>query len=337
MSHSSSQGSTISIIVPIFNEALNIHKLYQTIDELFSGLQHNYELILVNDGSSDNSADIMDDYQSDHPHVKALHLARNFGKEIALSAGLHNASGDAAIMIDADLQHPPRYIPEFIQKWEQGADVVVGVRTETGKSSQLHHYASVLYYKILGMLSEVPVIPHATDFRLLDRQVIDEFSRFTEHNRMLRGLVDWLGYKRDYVYFAADERHAGEKTYSTRKLIKLAMNSFVSLSIVPLKFANWLGIVITALSGPFGLYMFIDKYFFDNRQHFTSASSLSVLVIFLVGIMLTSIGLVGIYIASIHNEVSNRPLYVIRHRRGRNRQNRHNQATGDHHQANPTK
>lgn len=315
MTTSLGSARTISVVVPIFNEALNVDKLYHAIDDVFSGLKHSYELILVNDGSSDDSETILDKYQRLHPHIRVLHLARNFGKEVALSAGLHHASGDAAIMIDADLQHPPRYIPDFIKKWEQGADVVVGVRTQASKEGHFHHIASVLYYKLLGLISEVPVVPHATDFRLLDRQVIDQFTQFTEHNRMLRGLIDWMGYQRDYVYFAADRRHAGKKTYSTRKLIKLAQNSVVSMSLVPLKLASWLGIITIATAGPLGAYMFIDKYFFNNHQHFTSASSLSVLVVFLVGIMLMSIGLVGIYIASIHSEVSNRPLYVIKHKR----------------------
>ena len=238
------QSPTISVIVPIYNEAPNIGKLYLAIDSVFKKIEHAYELVLVNDGSTDTSEKVLNECSHKNKHVVVLHLARNFGKEVALTAGLHHAKGDAAIMIDADLQHPPKYIPEFIKKWQAGADVVIGVRSQSGKAGHFHHLASVLYYKILSILSDVPVMPHATDFRLIDRQVIDQFGRFTERNRILRGLIDWLGFRRDYVYFAADQRNAGAKSYSTRKLIKLAVSSFVSMSMAPLKFASWLGVFI---------------------------------------------------------------------------------------------
>jgi glycosyltransferase involved in cell wall biosynthesis len=306
------QSSLISVVVPIYNEALNLPTFYDHLHTVFDNLEQKYQLIFVNDGSTDDSASILDHYSDTNQHIQVLHLSRNFGKEVALTAGLNHATGNAAIMLDADLQHPPKFIPEFISKWQNGADVVIGVRTESGKESRFHKIASVIYYKILSTLSDVPIVPHATDFRLIDRQVIDQFARFTEHNRMLRGLIDWLGFERDYVYFAAQKRHAGQAAYGTRQLIKLAMNSFVSMSLAPLKFATWLGTIIIVTAGPLGLFIAIDKFLFHNPHHFTGVAGLSVLVIFLVGIMLIGLGIIGLYIAGIHSEVSNRPLYVIR-------------------------
>jgi polyisoprenyl-phosphate glycosyltransferase len=310
-----SQAKLVSIIVPLYNELGNIEKLFTSINHEFSSLKTAYELLFVNDGSTDGSEEAINSLEQKHPQVRAIHLSRNFGKEVALSAGLKEAKGDAALMIDADMQHPPRYIPEFITKWQDGADVVVGVRSVSGKDSALHDFVSSLYYKMLNTITEVSVVPNSTDFRLLDRQVIDQFNQFSEHSRMVRGLIDWLGYKRDYVMYEEDSRNAGKATYTTRKLIRLAVASFISMSLIPLKLSIWLGAGIVFLSAPLGFYMFIDKYYFRNYGHFSGPASLSVLILFLIGITLLNIGIVGVYIASIHSEVANRPLYAIRNRR----------------------
>lgn len=306
------QQKLISIIVPVYNEGANIPRLVYALAEATKDLPYKFELVLVNDGSRDDSALVLTELTDRYKNLHALHLARNFGKEIALTAGLHHAQGDAAIMMDADLQHPPKYIPDFVAKWEQGAEVVIGVRTEDGKESLIKRLGAKVFYAIMNRIAHVRIVPHATDFRLIDRSVIGAYNQFTERNRIVRGLIDWLGFERDYVHFKADKRTHGEATYSTGKLIKLAMDSFVSMSFAPLKFSGVLGGVIIALSLPLGLFMLADKYLLGNMFDFSGPAALGTLILFLVGVTLVNLGFISLYIANIHDEVTNRPLYVVR-------------------------
>jgi dolichol-phosphate mannosyltransferase len=310
---------TLSIIVPAHNEEANIHPLYEKICEVMKPLSDTYaaEIIFVNDGSTDGTAAEIGKLSARDPRVILLDFSRNFGKEVATTAGLHHCAGDAAIMIDADLQHPPVLIPDFIAKWEEGFDVVVGIREKSRSDTWIKVAGSKLFYRILDRITETKITPNATDFRLLDRAVIDEFNRFTEINRMTRGLIDWLGFRRAYIHFHADERLHGTASYGFWKLVKLALNSFVSLSLFPLKLAGSLGIFITFLSGISGLYILLGKYVF--RWHFaltfSDAENLAIFIVFLVGILLMSIGLLSLYIANIHEEIIGRPLYIVRKKR----------------------
>jgi polyisoprenyl-phosphate glycosyltransferase len=310
----------ISIIVPMYNEALNALPFYSAVTGVMDKIEHAFELIFVNDGSSDDTQLELEKLAAKDKNVKIIDFARNFGKEIAVTAGLHESSGDAAIIIDADLQHPVAKIHEFIRAWERGAEVVVGVREGSGHyESHLKAAASKTFYKIMNKLSETDITPHSTDFRLLDRVVIDEFCRFTERNRMTRGLIDWLGFKRDYVYFTADKRHLGEASYSLRKLIGLASNSFVSNSLFPLKLAGYLGAIITIVSGLAGSFVIVEKYILGDPLsfRFSGPAILGLLTMFLVGVILACLGLIALYIANIHAESTNRPLYVVRRTRAK--------------------
>lgn len=305
----------ISLVVPVFNEEKNINLFYSEAKRVFSGIKKsNYEIIFINDGSRDNSVTEISYLQKKDKHIKLVDFSRNFGKEIATTAGLHAATGDAVIMIDADLQHPIELMPEFIEKWRSGAEVVVGVRQKYGKESIQKRLYSWLFYKILNSMAEVKVIPGATDYRLLDRVVVDEFNRFSERNRMTRGLIDWLGFRREYIYFTSSERKNGTANYSFRKLFKLAIDSFVSLSLFPLRLAGWLGIFITSIAGTLGLFMLIEDQILNDplNLNFSGPAALAVINMFLVGIILMSLGLIALYIANIHSEVINRPLYVTR-------------------------
>lgn len=307
----------ISIIVPIHNESQNIPILYSAIIKQFKKLSdYKFEVIMVDDGSRDDSIVKLQQLSNNDPRVRVLEFARNFGKEAATSAGLHAAHGDAAILIDADLQHPPKYFPEFIKRWKKGADIVVGVREYSQDESLFKRTTSKLFYKLFGMASTTEVTPHATDFRLLDRTVIDAFSQLTERGRITRGLIDWLGYRRDYIEFEAPPRMHGEAAYTVSKLVKLALDSFTAHSLLPLKVAGYLGGIIIAITAPLGLFMYIEKYLLGDPYglHFTGTAMLAVLILFLVGIILFCLGLVALYIARIHTEVMNRPLYVVRER-----------------------
>ena len=310
---------TISIIIPAYNEEKNIPLIYSELQKVFKNLQDKYifDVLFVNDGSTDKTLYEIEKLADLNSQVKYIDFSRNFGKEVATTAALNNCQGDACIMLDADLQHPIELIPEFINKWEQGFEVVVGIRNKNKSTGFMKKIGSNIFYKIINKISEVKIVPNATDFRLLDRVVIDEFNRFTETNRMARALIDWLGFKREYIYFEANKRVNGNASYSFWKLFKLALNSFISLSLVPLKLAGNLGFVITLVSGIAGLYILLGKYFFHWHlaSTFSDSENLAILILFLVGIMLISIGLMALYVANIHSEVINRPMYVIRKKR----------------------
>ncbi len=307
----------ISIIAPVYNEAAGLPKFYQELTAVINPLPATFEIVFVDDGSTDDSLKAIQKLAQKDPRVRVIALVRNFGKEIALTAGFHECRGAAAIAIDTDLQHPVGKIPEFIDRWRKGAEVVVGIRQKNSGLSWYKRFRSNLFYKTLNAISDIHIVPNTTDFRLIDRVVIDEFNRFSERNRLARGLIDWLGFTQEHVMFRANQRYRGRARYGFFKLLKLAVNSYTSLSIIPLKVAGYLGLTITFLSGLLGLFILIEKYFLDDpwSLRFSGTATLAVVLLFLVGIILICLGLVALYIANIHSEVANRPLYVIRRQR----------------------
>ncbi|MFA5358740.1 MAG: glycosyltransferase family 2 protein [Patescibacteria group bacterium] len=308
----------ISIVIPLYNEAGNLEKLYSDLKDVLAKISCscNYEIIFVDDGSTDGSTEMVLRFAANDRAVKVIEFSRNFGKELAITAGVNNCEGDACIIMDADLQHPIGLIPEFVKKWEAGAEVVVGVREKNKNEGLTKKIGSILFYKIIGMISETEMVPRSTDYRLLDRKVIKEFNRFTEKNRITRGLIAWLGFKKDYIYFAANARYSGRASYGFFKLIKLALSAFVTHSLFPLKLAGYVGVFITIFSAITGIFIFTDKYILNNlwNLNFTGTALLAVLIIFFVGIILCCLGLIALYIANIHEEVSHRPLYIVRRR-----------------------
>ena len=306
----------ISILIPAYNEQENLPLICKKIKDNIFPLQndYNFEIIFIDDGSIDNTEKVLENMARQNETVKYIQLSRNFGKEAAISAGLDLASGSAVLMIDADLQHPAELIPEFIKKWQAGADVVVGIRNKNNGEGWVKKYGAILFYKIMDFIGETKIIPRATDFRLLDRKVVLAFRKFTEHERMARGLIDWLGFKRDYVYFEANPRLNGRAAYDKIKLFRLAFNSLIAHSTFPLKFAGYLGVIITLSFGSFGFILFISKYILqsDFSKSFSGTALLAILIIFLIGMVLACLGLVSLYIANIKSEVANWPTYVIR-------------------------
>ncbi len=308
------QQQLISVIVPVYNEAPSLPHFYAELLRHVRKIRHRFEIIFVDDGSSDESATLLRQLAVNDNHVRLIELARNFGKEVAVSAGLHAAKGDAAIILDADLQHPPKLMGKFIRAWEKGAEVVVGVRRYSHEEGRVKRIGSWLFYRILERISSTRVTPNATDYRLLDRCAVDAFNKFTEHARMTRGLIDWLGFKRAYIRFVAPPRRHGKATYSIRKLFALAMNSFTSHSLMPLKIAGYLGTFIIVASGLLGMFFYVERYIMNDPYNLriSGTAMLATLILFLVGVMLACLGLVALYIARIHEEVINRPLYVMR-------------------------
>ncbi len=306
----------ISIVVPIHNEAANIPVLHKQVSDMFSHIltNHNLELIFVDDGSIDNSVNVIQDLMRTDSRVRLLQFTRNFGKELATTAGIHASKGDAVLMMDADLQHPVRMIPEFIRQWEEGSEIVIGVRVANQKEGFIKKWGSVLFYKLLSLISDTKIIKDATDFRIMDRAVVNEFNKFSERSRITRGLIDWLGFDPSFIYFKADARKRGHAAYSTIKLVRLAFSSFVAHSTFPLKLAGYLGILIVFTSGPLGIFILIEKYLLDDPWglNITGPATLGVVTLFLIGIVLACLGLIALYIANIHTEVTNRPMYVIK-------------------------
>ena len=309
----------ISIVIPCYNEDSNISTFYKVLKRVIeSGKNYRYELLYVDDGSQDDTREQIQKLIATDKRVRLLALSRNFGKEVATTAGIHQAKGDAVIMIDADGQFPAELIPEFIRKWEDGAQVVVGVRESNQKEGFVKRYGSKLFYRMMSNLSGASVVPRSTDFRLIDRVVCDEFVRMTERNRFTRGLIDWIGFKQDYVYFHANARADGAATYSVSKLVKLALNGFVSHSLKPLYFAFYAGIVILPLSVLLAIFSVGEMLIGDPMGlNITGTAYLVILVLFLLGLVLVSQGITALYLSHIHTETQNRPLYVTDMRNSR--------------------
>lgn len=309
----------LSVVVPAYNEQDNIESILKQLHDVLDAFI-SFEIIFVNDGSRDKTLDVLHKVASKDKAVKIISFSRNFGKELATSAGIHYAKGDAIIMVDADGQFPPELIPEFVKKWRDGAQIVTGVRMSNQKEGFVKRYGSKLFYKLMSGLAGAKLTAGATDFRLIDRAVQQEFFRFSERSRMTRGLIDWVGFKEDFIEFHARERMAGEASYKVSKLIKLALNSFVSLSLAPLYFSGWAGIIITPLAFLIGLFIGIEQFALDDplNLNVTGTAMLGVLILFFVGILLISQGLIALYISHIHTETQNRPLYIVDRRASRN-------------------
>ena len=306
----------ISIVIPFYNEENNIPLIYMELKKILNNANYSFEIIFVNDGSTDNSSAELDKITAADHTVKVIEFRRNFGKEVAMTAGLDICQGAACILMDADLQHPVEMIHEFIKRWENGAEVVVGVRNKNKSERLIKKAGSYLFYLTINAISETEITPSSTDYRLLDRIVIEEFKKLKEKNRMTRALIDWLGFKRDYVYFNANERLYGKPSYNYLKLFRLAVSSYISHSLLPLKIAGYLGIVITSFSTLLGLVMFVDKFFLKDpyKMYFSGTAMLATIIMFLIGIVLTCLGLIALYIGNIHGEVVNRPIYIVRRR-----------------------
>ena len=308
----------LSVVVPIYNEERVVGKfLDEELSPILKQIEKNYsvEVILVDDGSSDKSLDIIRKttlgQTEDAERLKIISFSRNFGKEIALSAGIKYATGDAIVMIDADGQHPVNAITEMLVKWEDGAKIVTAVRE---RSMTKHKLGSKIFYQLMRLMGTKTINEGELDFRLIDREVANEFNRFTEHNRIARGLIDWLGFSQEYIVVKLNNRKDGAKgTYSFRKLVALAGDCFVSMSRTPLLIFGGIGVLIAGFSLILGLFILIEQYILGDPLglDWSGAVAMSVFVAFLVGLVLISQSITAIYISQIHNEAKNRPLFVI--------------------------
>jgi len=311
----------ISFVIPVYNEEKGFSQFYEKmlLPEL-KKLNYDYELILVNDGSTDKSLQIIQKISEKDNHVKVLCFSRNFGKEVALTAGIREAAGDAILTMDADGQQPPKLIHEFIKKWEEGGEIIIGVRGRYEKHGLIAKIGSKMFYKILGMMGVKDTVPGSTDFRIVDRCVADEYNRLTEHGRITRGLMDWMGFKKVYIDYIYGNRLAGKPSYNFKKLFQLAIDSFVSLSSAPLIIFGWIGVFITVASLILGIFVIIEEFIMGDPMQlkWTGTTCLSIFITFLIGLVLISQSIIALYISHIHAEAQGRPLYIIDHKNSRN-------------------
>lgn len=308
------QDKLLSIVVPVYNEADGLMHFHASLVAVLSraNMLDACEIIYCDDGSTDASKDVLTDIASKDSYVKTIIFSRNFGKENALAAGIGQAKGQAILTLDSDEQHPVELIPAFLEAWKAGANVVVGIR-KTTHGNWFKRMESQLFYGIFNRLSGQKLIPGSTDFRLIDRAVQTAFLSLSESNRITRGLIDWLGFKRTYIEFEPKDRHTGTPNYSHRKLVELAMNSLVSLSLRPLFLLGYLGAITTGLTFVMGTVVIVERFIFNDPfgWRITGTAMLGILMIFFIGIVLISQGVLAIYISHIHTESKHRPLYVI--------------------------
>lgn len=301
----------ISYIFPIYNESENINVLYETVsDVLDTRNEYNYELIFINDGSKDDSLKKLIAIQEKDARISVIDFSRNFGHQIAVTAGIDNAKGDAAIIMDSDLQDPPAVSLELIDKWREGYDVVYAQR-RSRKDSLFKKITADIFYRTLQKIAEIDIPRNTGDFRLIDRKVIDEIKKFKEHNRFLRGMVSFVGFKQIAVEFDRDERHAGETGYPLKKMIKFAADGIFSFSTYPLKFIRKVGITIALLSLLGILYVIFIKIFAPETT-VEGWAFIVISILFIGGIQLIMLGVLGSYLGRVYTEVQDRPLYSIR-------------------------
>ncbi|MFZ1987936.1 MAG: glycosyltransferase family 2 protein [Minisyncoccia bacterium] len=313
---SSPANKSLSIVIPAFNEEGNIEPIYKAVARVLEEDLSSYTatIIFVDDGSSDGTASKIHALAQEDARVSLIGLSRNFGKEVALTAGIHAATGDAIVTLDADLQHPPQVIASLVRSWEEGNEVVIGIRTKEGGEPILRQAGSHLFSFFMRRLSEVPSVRGASDFRLIDRKVAEAFKQFGEHRRITRGLIDWLGFRRVFVAFVAPERVRGAVRYSYPKLFGLAFSAIVAHSFFPLRLVGYLGIIITPLAMALGLFVIVEQPILGDPLglEVSGTAMIAIFILFLVGIILISLGLMALYIEGIKSEVTGRPLYVVR-------------------------
>lgn len=300
----------ISIIIPAYNEAANVQAIFNAIQEQFLALpNYSYEVIFIDDGSNDNTAKTIENLSLKGSAVKFIIFSKNFGKDNALKAGLDACIGEAAITMDADLQHPPNLIPELIDKWQQGNDVVYAARENKSlHDSFLNNWGSRLFYKLLNSLTNLNVEFGVSDYRILDKKVVNALCQLPEYNPFYRGLVKWVGFKQVSIPYTPHERFSGETKYSKRNLLSLALNSITSFSTKPLTAAIYLGFSIAGLALLYIPYAIISYYL---GYSVSGWASLIVTVAFFGGLQLLILGIIGLYLGKLFIQNKQRPNYII--------------------------
>lgn len=300
----------VSIIVPIYNEEKNISFFLEKITKIVK--KYNYEIIFINDGSTDNSENVIKKYCQKQKNIKLISFTRNFGHQMALYAGYYHSSGDVVISIDADLQDPPELIEKMINLWQKGANIVYAKREERKGESFFKLITAKFFYKLINFLSETPIPENVGDYRLIDKTVVDYLKSLKEKPDFLRGLVAWPGFKTDYIYFKREPRFSGKSHYTLGKMINLAINGITSFSTKPLRLSTYFGFFISIFAILIIFYKIIEHFVFKKGSWLPGWASLFFSIVFLGGVQLIMIGVLGEYLAKIYKEIQKRPNYIIK-------------------------
>lgn len=299
----------VSIIIPVFNEEEVLNELYKRLTTVMESTGEEYELVFIDDGSSDNTYPMLKELNKKDPRCKVLHFSRNFGHQIAITAGMDYCKGDAVVIIDADLQDPPELIPEMLQKWKEGAQIVHARRKKRKGESIFKKATAAIFYRTLKALTNVEIPVDVGDFRLMDKKVVQSLRSMRERNRFVRGLVSWTGYKQAEVSYVRDPRFAGTTKYPLKKMIRFALNGITSFSDKPLKIASLLGFLLSSAGFLYMLYVLYQKFF--TTQVVQGWTTIVVLILVFNGFTLLSLGILGEYVGRIYEEIKQRPLYII--------------------------
>ncbi len=300
-----------SIVAPIYNEVGNIHELHRRISEVMASTGESWELVMVDDGSTDGSTALMRElYTQDPEHVRVVSFARNFGHQVAVTAGMDHAAGQAVILIDADLQDPPEVILQMIEKWREGYEVVYAVRAQRQGESWFKRATASLFYRLIYRITDIDIPLDTGDFRLMDCRVVEALNAMQERHRFIRGMVSWVGFRQTGVEYARQERFSGTTKYPLRKMLRFAWDGITGFSYFPLQVATYLGFTIAGLSA-LGILLVIYLRAFTGTEPLKGQATTLVVVLFLGSIQLISLGIVGEYLGRIYNEVRGRPLYLV--------------------------
>lgn len=300
-----------SIVAPCYNEEGVLRELYRRVRDTMEQTGETWELVLINDGSRDRTPEIMRELNAQDARVKVVDFARNFGHQLAVTAGLDYARGDAVVIIDADLQDPPAVILDMIARWKEGYEVVYAVRTQRKGESWFKEFTAKLFYRIIYRITDVKIPLDTGDFRLMDRKVVDAMKQMRERHRFIRGMTSWVGFRQTGVHYVREERFAGETHYPFRKMLKFALDAITGFSYIPLQLATYLGFITAALGALAAVAVILARLFIGAAPFYGQATTL-VMVLFMGGVQLITLGIIGEYLGRIYDEVKGRPLYVVR-------------------------
>lgn len=305
----------ITVLVPCHNEEENLNALYNALTGMMKAYnKYDWQILLIDDGSQDHTLDVMKALRKKDGRVAYVSLSRNFGKEAAMLAGLDYASGDCAIVMDADLQHPIEVIPQMLSEWEKGYDDVYARRSDRGKESWLRRKLSMAYYRLLQKLAKIDILPNVGDFRLLDRKCIDALRQLRESERYTKGLYCWIGFRKKEISFRQGDRRAGKSSFNYHKLLNLAIEGITSYTTAPLRISTVMGLIVSAVAFIYMIYVLLKTLLVGEPVH--GFPTLIIVILFLGGIQLVSIGIIGEYLGRIFNETKHRPVYLIREKEG---------------------
>ena len=302
-------GPLLSVVVPCKNEEGALRETQRRLTDVLEQLTDDFEVVYVDDGSTDSTFDLLREIQGHDHRVRVVQLSRNFGHQVAITAGMEHASGAAVVLIDADLQDPPEVIPLMVKQWRNGVDVVYGLRTQRDGETLFKLWTAKAFYRLIARLSGVPIPADAGDFRLMDRKVVSALLRMPERDRFLRGMISWLGFRQAAVPYRRSARGAGETKYPLLKMLRLAADGIVSFSVLPLRMATWLGFSASAVAMVLILYALLAHWF--TNQWVTGWTSLFIAVLFIGGAQLVCLGIIGEYVGRTYGESKQRPLYFV--------------------------